>query len=291
MTLTATQLVERQRGIGGSDAAAALGLSPWVTARELYDAKTAENPTSIEATEGPMLWGHLLEPLIRQRYSDKTGRVVRVPDTLWSDTYPWMLAHLDGVTDDGRGWEGKTARTADGWGEPGTDAVPQSYLIQVQHCMIVAKLDVFDVSVLIGGSEERQYEVPADRELQELIIDGEAEFWKRVEARDPPPVDLSSPRALDMLRKLYPGTDGSELIADAQDEAFRIVMEEAMRQVGIYQSCADGAKAHLLARMGNAALLKFADGKAMRRKVTTRKGYVVSDSTYVDSRFINTKEK
>lgn len=292
--LTAKQLEDRRRGIGGSDAAAALGLSPWMTPRELYEAKTDETVQPIAVSEGPMLWGHLLEPLIRQRYAERTGRQVRVPDTIWSTRHPFMLAHLDGFTDDGgalRGFEAKTARTADGWGEPGTDAIPQTYLLQVQHCMIVAEIDVFDVCVLIGGSEERSYVIEADRELQELIIDGEHEFWRNVETRTPPDIDLSAPRAVDLLRKMYPGTDGSTLVADESLTMWRTVMEQANEQALTYTRVAEGARAHLLASMRSASTLKFPDGKAYRRKLVTRKAYTVPEVTYMDARLINAQEK
>ncbi len=178
-------LKERRSGIGGSDAPAVLGLSKWKTPLQLYLEKRGELATQPESE--PMRWGSRLEPLVRQEYADRTGEVVRLPDGLLRHpAYPWMLATIDGVTDTGRLVEIKTARTAEGWGEPGTDAVPQAYLIQVQHYLAVTGLHVADVAVLIGGQEFRLYEVPSDRELQELIIEQEAEFWKAVQQGTPP---------------------------------------------------------------------------------------------------------
>lgn len=178
-------LAARQSGLGGSDAPAALGLSKWKTPLALYLEKRGElAPT--EETE-PMRWGTRLEPIVRQEYSERTGQVVRVPEGLLRHPrYPWMFATLDGVTDSQRLVEIKTARTAEGWGEPGTDEVPQAYLIQVQHYLAVTALAVADVAVLIGGQDFRLYEVPADRELQELVIEQEAEFWKAVQEGTPP---------------------------------------------------------------------------------------------------------
>ena len=42
------------------------------------------------------------------------------------------------------------------------------------------------LAVLIGGSDYRQYEVPADRELHEMLIEQEAAFWARVQSGEPP---------------------------------------------------------------------------------------------------------
>lgn len=178
-------LNERRSGIGGSDAAAVLGLSKWKTPLQVYLDKRGE------AAETPdnesMLWGRALEPVIRQQYAERTGRAVLVPDgILRHPSHSFMLANLDGMTEDRRVVEIKTARVAQGWGEPGSDEVPQDYLLQVQHYMAVTGFDVADVAVLIGGSDFRLYEVPADRELQELLIDAEASFWRNVEQGIPP---------------------------------------------------------------------------------------------------------
>lgn len=178
-------LQDRMSGLGGSDAPAALGLSKWKTPLALYMEKRGELPAQPE--NEPMRWGTRLEPIVRQEYAERTGEVVRLPEGLLRHPqHPWMLATVDGVTDSQRLVEIKTARTAEGWGEPGTDEVPQAYLIQVQHYLAVTALPVADVAVLIGGQDYRQYEVPADPELQELIIEQEAAFWRAVQEGTPP---------------------------------------------------------------------------------------------------------
>lgn len=188
-------LKERMTGLGGSDAAAVLGLSMWKTPMEVYQEKRGE--LGPQDDNESMLWGRVLEPVIRQQYAERTGRVVRVPDgILRHPVHGFMLANLDGVTDDGRVVEIKTARTGMGWGEAGSDEVPQAYLLQVQHYMAVTGFAVADVAVLIGGSDFRLYEVPADRELQQMMIDGEADFWQRVEQGIPPePVSYADVQA------------------------------------------------------------------------------------------------
>lgn len=185
----AAWLNERRKGIGGSDVAAVLGLSPWKTPLQVYLDKRGE------AEETPdneaMLWGRVLEPVIRQQYAERTGRTVLVPETILSHPqHGFMLANLDGITDDRRVVEIKTSSVGKGWGEPGSDEIPEQYLLQVQHYMAVTGCDVADVAVLIGGSDFRLYEVPADRELHEMLVDAEADFWQRViEGIPPEPVN------------------------------------------------------------------------------------------------------
>ena len=172
-------LEERRKGIGGSDAPVVCGLSKRKSPYELWLEKRGEAPEA-EDTE-PMFWGRTLEPVIRQRYANETGKVVEVPGKiLVHPKHPWMIANVDGIIPGERVLEVKTARTAEGWGEEGTDEVPQAYLIQVQHYLAVTGLPVADVAVLIGGQDYRTYEVPADDEAQEMIIEREVVFWERV---------------------------------------------------------------------------------------------------------------
>lgn len=181
----AAWLEERRKGIGGSDVAAIMGLNPWKTPFRVYQEKRkeVEDWKGSEATD----WGKRMEPAIRQWYSDQTGRPVRLPDKIiFSTEHPFMLADLDGFTDDQRVLEIKTARSGHGWGEPGTDQVPDYYNVQVQHYMIVTGYPVTDMPVSIAGSSPSLFIVDSDPELQEIIIEACSKFWERVQAGNPP---------------------------------------------------------------------------------------------------------
>jgi predicted phage-related endonuclease len=156
--------------------------------------------------------------------------------------------------------------------------------------MLAAELEVADIAVLIGSRDFRIYEIPADRELQEMILDGEARFWDMVKAGTPPQPDYEAPSTARLIRSLYPGTDGTKLVATSEQEGWRVVMEDAAEKAATYGKTAEGAKLHLLWEMKNAAQLVFSDGKALRRKLVTRKGYTVEPSEHVDARFVNAKE-
>lgn len=292
MTLTQDQVRERARGLGASDAAAAIGSHPFKSTPDLWLEKTGRLKRLDGADTPASHWGHLLEAAVRQEYARVTGRTVRQPrETLHHGSLPFVLCHPDGITDDARLYEGKTARFDFGWGDPGTDQIPEHYLIQVQHAMLVCTLEVADVAVLIGGQDFRVYEIPADREFQEEIIDAEVIFWQHVERDIMPEVKPDAPGALAILRRLFPGTDGTSIEADASAERWRTVYQEACEHRDVYSSAADAAKAHLLYSMRSAAKLKFADGRVLRRQLTKRKAYTVEATEYVDARFVNDKDK
>lgn len=181
---------ERRTGLGGSDAAAALGLSPWQTPYDLWEQKTGIAPP-VEETE-PMLWGKLLEDVIRREYARRTGHDVQpVKEMMRHPEHPWMFAHVDGAVSNGAILEVKTTRDARGWGEPGTSELPDHYLVQVHHYLAVANVQVCDVAVLFGGQDLQLYQVERDAEIEQRLIDSEADFWRHViDAEPPPPTSL-----------------------------------------------------------------------------------------------------
>lgn len=64
----------RRRGIGGSDAAAILGISPFATARDLYYDKLKIVPfDDSESNWVAKKMGHLLEDLVAEIFHVKTG--------------------------------------------------------------------------------------------------------------------------------------------------------------------------------------------------------------------------
>jgi len=238
-------LEERRKGIGGSDVAAIMGLSPFKTAYQVYREKRRE----VEDWSGNELtdWGKRMEPAIRQWYSDTTGRDVRLPEKImYHEKYPFMLASLDGFTDDRRIVEIKTARSGKSWGEPGTNQIPDYYAVQVHHYMIVTGFEVADVPVSIAGGSPELYEVPADREIAEMIIEACATFWKRVVDGNPPdPVTYA-----DAVARF--GNIKSEGAVIATEEIINAVIDlkKSRDMVKTHEEYEDGLKAQIIIALG-----------------------------------------
>lgn len=180
-------LAQRKTGIGGSDAAAVLGLSKWATPYQVWLDKTSPEVASMVDNEA-MKWGRTLEPVIRQEYSERTGRPVYQPaeSIIRHPEHPFVVASLDGYTEDHRIVEIKTSKRQNDWGEEGSDEIPQEYLLQVQHYMAVTGFEIADVAVLIAGSDFRLYTVAADVELHSLMFEAYGVFWQQVVQANPP---------------------------------------------------------------------------------------------------------
>lgn len=248
-------LEERRRGIGGSDVAAILGMNPWKSAFRVYQEKRKEvdDWQGNEATD----WGKRMEPAIRQWYSDISGRCVRIPEKImFHENHPYMLASLDGFTDDGRVVEIKTARSGKGWGEPGTNEIPDYYTLQCQHYLAVTGFDVADVPVSIGGGSPVLYEVPADRELQEMIIEAEADFWQRVVDGNPPdPVTYA-----DAVAKYGRVSTEGIVAATTRESGIYVSLKHLQEEIKALEAKEEEYKAALIKALGDKGdALTYAD--------------------------------
>ncbi|KWH22645.1 YqaJ viral recombinase family protein [Burkholderia multivorans] len=200
----------RRTGIGGSDAAAAVGLNPYMSPLELWLDKTGRADDlprpDPDDTRSPTYWGTLLEPIVAASYTKQTGnRVRRVNAVLRHPTIPFMLANLDrevvGVPDV-QILECKT--TGEFGARRWREGVPEYVQLQVQHQLAVTGKSAADVAVLICGQTLEVHRIERDDSLIARLIELEARFWWFVESDTPPPAD-GSESADRALRHLYPG--------------------------------------------------------------------------------------
>ena len=294
--LTTEQLEARKAGIGGSDAAVLLGLSPWKTEVELYYEKLGEwEPEDI--SDKPVVhFGNILEPVVADEYAERNGvKVEKRNQMMQSKKYPHMLANIDRkVVGMKRGLECKTAdaNTKRNWGEQGTDNVPDYYRIQCEHYMIVTEWPEWDLAALIGGNDYRDYHIEQDAELSEMMIEREAKFWERVEKRLVPDIDFAHPGTGDLLKRLYPGTNGETIELDENMAHWHYTMEEAKKLEKTYHDVVEGCKARILAAMGeNAVGIIPGANYQYKRSEVKKKEFTVAATSYIQMRGSNYNPK
>jgi len=221
-------LSARRTGIGGSDIAAILGLSPWRTPLDVYRDKVdgAEQPE----TES-MRWGLLLEDLIAREYAARAGvRIQRVNTLIRARGREWAIATLDRVVLPARGRarvSGGELRGADGvleckavnafaaheWGRgDDPDAVPLHCAAQCMWYLGITGLPWCDVAALIGGQRLVVRRIERDNETIAAMFARAETFWRdHVLARVPPPP--STAREADHG---WPSDNGESLEADEE---------------------------------------------------------------------------
>ena len=213
--LSAEQIAARRLGVGSSDVAGVLGLSPYrgCTPLALWLEKTGQ-AVEVEGDDDddtPLEIGHLFEPVLVKLFEARSGLTVATQgegvESVVHPDHTWRRANLDGrVVGQRSAVEVKCVGIgmAKDWDLTSDDGIPHYVRVQVAWQMHVADLDLVWVVALVGGpSGFRVYEVRRDLELEGAIVAACAAFWARVQGGEAPPLD-GSREARAWLDRLYP---------------------------------------------------------------------------------------
>lgn len=232
--MTREQWLEaRRRGVGGSDAAAVLGVSPWTSRYSLWRDKTDDVPRVVKQTAA-MTFGNQMEPVIAGMFNEQTGMQVMSDTNLYSHPeHNFMLANLDGLISTTNNdtpdavLEVKTSRMV--W-----DRVPDYYVSQVQHYMAVTNLGVAYVAALFGGEEFTWFEVPRNDQYIDRLVNEEAAFWEAVTKAVEPDID-GSEATYNAIRKSYDALQGKSVELPANVNELIEWRASAKELVGQYE--------------------------------------------------------
>ena len=198
MPITPAQRVQRQKHLGSSDMPVILGISPYSqTANDIYWSKVAP----LAEDDGPehLSIGNYMEEALIQFAADELGRDVlheEEKDLYYVAQYGpgkgLFAANLDGLmADRSAAVECKycNAEFAQGYGDEGSDQVPDHVLVQCQHQMYCSGLDTVWVAVAKAGYclTMNLYRVRRDEQLIETMVEYGVQWWRdHVEAEKPP---------------------------------------------------------------------------------------------------------
>lgn len=255
----------RPHGIGGSDIAALLGLSPYKTALQLWAEKVG-HPGAAEPQGIHLRYGQHLEPFVAREYEQVTGlHTSEVGTSIFHPEHGFMFASIDRlvtkepgaqafvngrVTAD-RLLECKTSSVFSRreWGVEGTDQVPTAYLLQCAWYMAISGCTQADIAVLLGNSDFRVYTVRRDPRLEALMLDQAQRFWyEHVLSCEPP-----QPQTTEDALLLFP-KDEQGLKVEADEETLELLerYESASDEASQSSAEAEDLRAQLMARMGQA---------------------------------------
>ncbi|AER47712.1 YqaJ viral recombinase family nuclease [Mycolicibacterium goodii] len=183
----------RRTGIGSSDCSAVLGMGKYGSPFSVWADKTGKS-RPVDETEA-MMWGTLLEPVIRAELARRLSvEIVECP-TLRSLQRPWQLYNPDGLILAQNALveiKNASAWLAHDW----DDQVPDHAELQVQHGMAVTGADGAYVAGLVGGNRLRWEYIPRDDDLIATINAAEQHLWDTYIVPDvAPPIDGSDATA------------------------------------------------------------------------------------------------
>ena len=251
--LTEEQIAERRSGIGASEIAAVCGLSPWQSPLDVWLRKTGRDPETGETNEYQH-WGHVLEPVVAEEFTRRTGKKVR----RWAKAYRKgvLMAHVDRIVEGTDQYlECKTANSFATWAKE--DELPEYYEAQCQQIAYCSARPSGYLAALVGGQRYVAFEVQSDVEAQVALAEVGERFWRDHVEKDIPP----SPTTVNDIDRLY-GAGGA-------DEEAKIVTS-------------DRADSLLRQLRDLKALIKKNEGQATKIEVAL-KDFIGLHSTLVDA--------
>lgn len=294
-------LEARRAGFGGSEISALYRLptgeraNPWMTQTRLWAEKTgrvaASRPTPIEQ---PQLYvGTMLEPVVREMFTEFSGRKVEAGVTLHAHPdCPLLIANTDGTQVDVEGrdgpgvYEGKATsafRRALWYDQDGDPDLPMYVQLQVQHYLGATGLDWGTVCTFFGGDRMpiRWFDIDRHDRIIDDMRERAARWWRdHVVADKPPPIDETAQTEQD-LRDLHPRDDG-RIILLPEDFGHVLARLDAMEEIG-RQAEAERQRLRnlVIAAMGDAAYAEIAgdgrgftfrlEGKSRKLRTATHK--------------------
>lgn len=241
-------LSHRRNSIGGSDAAAILGLNSYSSPYTVWADKMGILPPK-EDNEAMRL-GRDLEDYVAQRFCEASGKKVRRWNAIITNPrYPWAHANVDRmIVGEDAGLECKTTsvlnlkKFKDG-------EYPANYYVQCVHYMACTGAARWYLGVLILGVGFRWFVIERDEEEIAALMKSEEEFWRYVESKTEPPADGSEP-TMDSLQTIYPDSNGETMDLFGYQSSFDcIAAVEA--QIKELEGIRDQYKAQIMQAMGD----------------------------------------
>ena len=277
MPITEAQRRKRHCTLGASEVAAIMGMSPFATAKDIFNAKrfdlygvSAEDyyaKAESETTEAQEL-GNALEDVVIEICARQLGvkvlKNVRRRRGLFTASIDAQIRqkpeHIEAKT---------TGRMhGDIFGEEGTDQLPNHILLQCQAQMYVTGNLKVHVPVLMpqrfGGLSIKRYVVEREESLIAAIVDKCTVFWKENVVKGIPP-DGSEVAPLEMLKLRQP-TVGKVVTAPSEPLVAAIVAWDRAKAVRKdLEAKMDAAEAILLEQLEDAECVMLPDGRTLTR--------------------------
>lgn len=223
----------RSHYIGGSDAAAVVGLNPFTSQYSLWAEKTGRVP----GFEGNLATevGTYLEDFVAKKFEAETGKKVRkVNRSFLNSDYPWAIANIDrDIVGEDAGLEIKTTselnlkRFKDG-------EYPTTYYAQMVHYLAITGKQRWYLAVLIGNREFKVFTIERDEDEIAALMEQEKEFWGLVETDTPPAVDGTEPTT-EAIKTLYADSndDVVDLYAYTEDIDRYLELSQQIKELAV----------------------------------------------------------
>lgn len=243
LEITREQWLEgRKLGLGGSDAAAVIGLNKFCSPFQLYLEKTGQTEPFLgnDYTEA----GQRLEPVVYQWFFDKNPQFVPIPTpkyyTVKHPIHNMIMGSPDGIFMDEEGrmqvLEIKTTRF-----KIDLDFPPESWFTQAGYYAYILGYSHFTICILEAGFKLSYRSYAVDVEYCEWVVDSCVNFWNNHILTGTPP----DPENDEDIVKRYPTDTGEYLEADVEVISQHSAILKLSEQEGQIKDAIDSIKTEL----------------------------------------------
>ena len=277
-------LAARAKSIGASESAAMFGLAPpgRETPYSLWARKSGLYLPTNDYNEA-MEWGHLHEPLIADVYQRRTQHRLWAPPSPYCvavhPKLPFLTATIDRWIIYAPEYPGQgeleiknVSAFAQDWRKDDVIQVPLYVQVQVQHQLAVTGFRWASVAALIGGNRLEIIPVERNDEFIEALEDKAADFWRRVERGDPPPLDgyEASTKA---VKSRHPDDNGESIELTTTAADLWQELQQAKEAEEKAKLRADQAENRLRDLIGPNTYGVLPDGRRLTLFTTVKPGY------------------
>lgn len=279
--LTPEQKRMRLSGVGGSEVAALLGVHPFLTPIDVYANKCEGREQDLEGNHH-IERGNFFERPTADWWAFRRHAKLREVGTIKDEKHPLVICTPDFLgAPDGESELDLSIKSpgpfAQDWGEQGTDEIPPYALIQVQYEMIplgrLHGITRAEVAAVVRG-DLSIYHVPADMELQAMLLEAVERFWRDHVLPKKPPEPDGTEQYASWLQSRFPTSRGPTLDATPEIDATAAALAKIRADIAELEKRERAARNALCAFIGDADGVRGADWRISYKNV---KGKVATD--------------
>ena len=257
--------LDRTTYIGGSDTAAILGVSPWLSPFMLYQKKIGEFVEEVTPAKQKLYdRGHRWEPIVVEMLVDELkdrGHDVKIlaRNQRYQDPeFPFLAAEIDlELLIDGEEVNGE-AKTINpfavkDWGDENSDQIPIYYAAQVMHGLMIKPRRRAVIAALTGFDDKpRIHFMERDEETIAGIRSREVAFWNSIQNRQAPALATA-----DDVAFLYKRDIGKTIEASNEILTVCEMLKDTKGQIKNAETQAELLATQIKIFMGDAAVLTY----------------------------------
>ncbi len=228
-------LILRRRSIGGSDAAAVLGLTRYTSPMTVWGEKTGR--ILPQPDNEAMRQGREFEPIVAKRFCEETGKKVhRRQQMIYNPLYPYSHGDIDRkVEGESAGLECKTMSDPYAAADLENGKYPPAYYVQCVHYLAVTGYDRWYLAIMVLGRGFYIFTIERDQAEIDALMAQETAFWENYVLPDVPPPPDGTEATTDALGQIYRDDSAPDTRIDEDTlcryEEIRREMEELSRQL------------------------------------------------------------